>query len=183
MKTCQKTVLLVAPAEIFSKCWIWDFLKPRKFFGSFTQLFFHKAGLIFEPHLPNFVNLCNFKIYSNVFLISTGFSFSKISVGLFRQYLLLSLHRHTKQIEPQPNSLQYPLINLLRLRQQQQKCDLKVNDWRRWHFMLMGKKEVGMSYEIGAREGVGLEKSGFETWLIWWGQIASHFLDYLISRA
>ena len=32
--------------------------------------------------------------------------------------------------------------------------------------MLMGKKEVGMSYEIGAREGVGLEKSGFETWLI-----------------
>lgn len=33
--------------------------------------------------------------------------------------------------------------------------------------MLMGKKELGtMSYEIGAREGVGLEKSGFETWLI-----------------
>ena len=32
--------------------------------------------------------------------------------------------------------------------------------------MFIPDSRVGMSYEIGAREGVGLEKSGFETWLI-----------------
>ena len=49
------------------------------------------AGLIFEPHPPNFQNQYNFEdaqmMFKYVFDFSTGFRFSKISVGVFRRYL------------------------------------------------------------------------------------------------